>query len=53
MIQQGELLAGKYRVEQVLGAGGMGYVVAALHEQLGNTLQSSCSSPSCVKTKIR
>ena len=35
MIQQGELLAGKYRVEQVLGAGGMGYVVAALHEQLG------------------
>lgn len=35
MIQQGELLAGKYRVEQVLGAGGMGYVVAAMHEQLG------------------
>ena len=35
MIQQGELLAGKYRVEKVLGAGGMGYVVAALHEQLG------------------
>jgi eukaryotic-like serine/threonine-protein kinase len=35
MIQQGDLLAGKYRVEQVLGAGGMGYVVAALHEQLG------------------
>lgn len=35
MIQQGELLAGKYRVEQVLGAGGMGYVVAAKHEQLG------------------
>jgi len=35
MIQQGDLLAGKYRVEQVLGAGGMGYVVAAMHEQLG------------------
>jgi len=35
MIRQGELLAGKYRVEQVLGAGGMGYVVAAMHEQLG------------------
>src|SRR4029077_12495153 len=30
----GALLAGKYRVERLLGAGGMGYVVAAIHEQL-------------------
>jgi serine/threonine-protein kinase len=35
MIREGELLAGKYRVERTLGAGGMGYVVAATHEQLG------------------
>jgi hypothetical protein len=30
----GDVLAGKYRVERVLGAGGMGVVVAAHHAQL-------------------
>jgi eukaryotic-like serine/threonine-protein kinase len=30
----GELVAGKYRVERELGHGGMGVVVAAMHEQL-------------------
>jgi serine/threonine-protein kinase len=33
-IQLGDLVAGKYRVDRVLGEGGMGVVVAATHEQL-------------------
>jgi serine/threonine-protein kinase len=34
MLEPGDVLAGKYRVERVLGKGGMGYVVAAIHTQL-------------------
>ncbi|WP_437593516.1 serine/threonine-protein kinase [Sorangium sp. So ce1000] len=34
-VQPGDLLAGKYRVERVLGAGTMGVVVAATHVDLG------------------
>ena len=34
-VQQGDVLAGKYRVDRVLGAGGMGVVVAATHTHLG------------------
>ena len=33
-VQEGEILDGKYRVDRVLGAGGMGVVVAATHVQL-------------------
>src|SRR5271167_3244106 len=33
-VRAGQVLAGKYRVERVLGVGGMGVVVAAHHLQL-------------------
>jgi eukaryotic-like serine/threonine-protein kinase len=34
VVGTGDVLAGKYKVEWVLGKGGMGYVVAARHQQL-------------------
>jgi serine/threonine protein kinase len=34
-VQVGDLVAGKYRIDRVLGVGGMGVVVAATHLQLG------------------
>ncbi len=37
-VRAGDLLAGKYRVERVLGLGGMGVVVAAHHEELGQSV---------------
>jgi serine/threonine protein kinase len=35
VVQPGEVLSGKFRIERVLGVGGMGVVVAATHLQLG------------------
>ncbi len=34
-VKEGDILAGKYRVEKVLGEGAMGVVVAAMHVHLG------------------
>src|SRR5215472_5828269 len=34
-VRPGEIVAGKYRIERILGAGGMGVVVSATHLDLG------------------
>jgi len=55
----GDVIAGKYRVDRVLGEGGMGVVVAATHEQLGQRvalkflLPTMASRPDLVQRFIR
>ena len=48
-IKPGEILAGKYRVDGVLGAGGMGIVVAAHHVQLDERFAIKLVLPSALK----
>jgi serine/threonine protein kinase len=58
-VAPGQLIAGKYRVERVLGQGGMGIVVAAMHEQLERRvaikflLPEVASKPKAVKRFTR
>jgi serine/threonine-protein kinase len=58
-VREGDILAGKYRVEKVLGAGGMGVVVAARHTQLGQRvaikflLPEVCERPEAVRRFLR
>src|ERR1043165_6386668 len=53
-VHPGEVLAGKYRVERVLGVGGMGIVVAAHHLELDDRvamkflLPATLSNPEAV-----
>lgn len=44
----GGIVGGKYRVERILGEGGMGIVVAATHLQLGQTVALKCMRPEVV-----
>jgi len=37
-VREGDVIAGKYQVERLLGAGGMGYVVAAKHVHLDESV---------------
>jgi eukaryotic-like serine/threonine-protein kinase len=58
-IQVGDVVAGKYRVDRVLGEGGMGIVVAATHEQLDEKVAlkflrpTVASNPEIVKRFVR
>ncbi|HXS19138.1 MAG TPA: serine/threonine-protein kinase [Polyangiaceae bacterium] len=49
LIEPGTVLAGKYRVERVLGLGGMGMVVAAHHLQLDERVAIKLQLPSIVQ----
>ena len=46
----GDVLGGKYRVEKVLGAGGMGVVVAATHLQLDEKVAIKFLLPDAAKS---
>jgi serine/threonine-protein kinase len=49
-VKPGDVLAEKYEVEQVLGVGGMGVVVAAKHIQLGGSVALKFLRPSAVES---
>ena len=50
-VRPGDVIASKYRVEKVLGAGGMGVVVAARHIALGNLVAIKLMQPRAVAVK--
>src|SRR5258706_12035757 len=58
-VREGDVLAGKYRVDRVIGIGGMGVVVAAQHLQLGQKvalkflLPEACAEPGAVERFLR
>ncbi|HKQ67975.1 MAG TPA: serine/threonine-protein kinase, partial [Polyangiaceae bacterium] len=47
----GDVLAGKYRVESVLGAGGMGVVVLVQHIELGQRMAIKMMTPGVIHEK--
>ena len=51
-VQPGDLLAGKYRVERVLGSGGMGVVVAAMHTELERRVALKFLLPSALANAV-
>lgn len=50
-VAPGDLIAGKYRVERVLGQGGMGVVVAARREDLGQRVAIKLLRPDIADTE--
>ena len=51
-VQPGQVLAGKYRVERVLGMGGMGVVVAAMHTELDRRVALKFLLPSALANAV-
>ena len=47
-LRPGDIVGGKFRVDRVLGEGGMGIVVAATHLQLGQTVALKCMRPEVI-----
>ncbi len=52
-IAEGEILAGKYKVERVLGRGGMGVVVAAMHLHLRQRVANKFLLPDADKDHVQ
>jgi serine/threonine-protein kinase len=50
-VQPGDVVAGKYRVERILGAGGMGVVVAATHVELAQPVALKFILPEALSGK--
>ncbi len=50
-VSPGDLLAGKYRIERVLGQGGMGIVVSAIHEALDERVALKFLLPEALSNK--
>jgi hypothetical protein len=50
-VREGDILAGKYRIEKVLGIGGMGVVVAARHLQLETRVAIKFLLPTMLASK--
>ncbi len=51
IVKPGEVLAGKYLVERILGVGGMGVVVAATHTQLDQKVAIKFLLPSMITNR--
>src|SRR3974390_189337 len=51
-VQPGQVLAGKYRVERVLGMGGMGVVVAAMHTELDQRVALKFLLPAAMANSV-